>query len=434
MDDFNYHSGQLLCEQVKLDELTRRVGTPVYIYSKHTLTSHYDRLADAFADLNPLICYSIKSCGNIHICTLLAARGAGMDVVSGGELYRAQHAGVQMNKVVYAGVGKTDREIVESIRAKIGCFNIESEAECENIASIARQMDTVCHAALRINPNVVDPKTPDKTRTGATGTKFGVDLDRVVQFFRKYGHDPNLQLTGIHLHIGSPIYSADPYVHAINKALKLIDRLRDDGMTIKTLNMGGGFAADYESSQSPPPADYAARIVPLLRSFVKDGGRIIIEPGRMISANAGALLTRVQYVKRSGGKKFIIVDSGENHLIRPAMYDSFHFIWPTQVPPIHEPKQRQQELDMPGLERCDVVGPICETGDFFAKDRLLPPVERGDLLCIFTAGAYGMVMASNYNAMPRPAEILIDGANSTIIRRCETYDDLIAAEVEMEAV
>lgn len=434
MDDFNYHSGQLLCEQVKLDELTRRVGTPVYIYSKHTLTSHYDHLAAAFADLNPLICYSIKSCGNIHICTLLAARGAGMDVVSGGELYRAQHAGVQMNKVVYAGVGKTDREIVESIRAKIGFFNIESEAECENIASIARQMGVVCHAALRVNPNVADPKTPDKTRTGSTGTKFGVDIDRVAQFFRKYGHDPNLQLTGIHLHIGSPIYSADPYVHAINKALELIDQLRADGSTIKTLNMGGGFAADYESSQSPTPADYAARIVPLLRPFVQNGGRIILEPGRMISGNAGALLTRVQYVKRGGGKKFIIVDSGENHLIRPAMYDSFHFIWPTQVALMHEPKQRQQNLDMPGLERCDVVGPICETGDFFAKDRLLPPVTRGDLLCIFTAGAYGMAMASNYNAMPRPAEILIDGANATIIRRRETYDDLIAAEVKMEAV
>jgi len=433
MDDFKYRSGQLYCEQVKLDELAQDVGTPVYVYSKHTFEDHYDRFQSAFAELNPTICYSIKSCGNIHICRLLADRGAGMDVVSGGELKRAELAGADMQKVVYAGVGKTDPEIRAAIEAGIGYFNIESEMEFEHIAIMAKRMDRVCHAALRVNPDV-DPETHAKTTTGKKETKFGVDIERAEHFFETYGHDSHLKLDAIHLHIGSPVYKVEPYVQAIEKALKLKDTLAEKGVEIRALDIGGGFGADYKSDQSPLAADYAKQIVPLLKPFVDGGGKIFLEPGRSIAANAGVLLTRVQYIKLGGRKKFIIVDTGMHHLIRPALYDSFHFIWPTQVAPMHEPGKRLESPEMPGLETCDVVGPICETGDALAIDRPLPPIARGDLLAIFSAGAYGMVMASQYNAMPRPAEVLVDHADATIIRRRETYDDLLAPETQLADV
>ncbi|MEX2213338.1 MAG: diaminopimelate decarboxylase [Phycisphaeraceae bacterium] len=434
MDHFHYRNGRLHCEGMDLNDLASKVGTPAYIYSRATFEEHYDRLAAAFAELDPIICYSIKSCGNIHICKLLADRGSGMDVVSGGELFRAQKAGATMSKVVYAGVGKTDSEIRQAIEAKIGWFNIESEAEFENIASIARSMGAVTNGALRVNPDTYDPRTHVKTSTGKKETKFGVDIDRAKRFFDRYGNNPNLKLSAIHLHIGSPIYSADPYVQAIDKALVLIAELKQKGFTINTIDIGGGFAADYESDKSPLAADYANKIVPLLKPFKQAGGRIIIEPGRTIAANAGVLLTRVQYIKMGGSKKFVIIDSGMHHLIRPTLYEAFHFIWPADVAPMHVPQHRKAEMEMPGLEKCDVVGPICESGDFLAKDRLLPPVARGNLLAVFTAGAYGMVMASHYNAMPLPAEILVSGDKATIIRRRETYDDLIAAETGASAV
>ena len=435
MDAFEYREGQLWCEGVNLDELASQVGTPAYVYSRRTFEEHYGRLAQAFAELNPLICYSIKSCGNIHICKLLAQRGAGMDVVSGGELFRAQHAGVAMNKLVYAGVGKSDAEIRQALKAEIGWFNIESEAEFENIASIAKQMGASAHGALRVNPDV-DPHTHEKTTTGKKESKFGVDLERAYRFFERYGRDEYLKLNAIHLHIGSPVYTTQPYVEAITHALDLINRLRADGYTVSALDIGGGFGADYETGQSPSYADYAAAIVPLLREFHEGGGRVILEPGRSIAANAGVLLTRVQYIKTGGTKKFVIIDSGMHHLVRPTLYDSFHFIWPTKVAPMHEPPDgiRREQMGLPGLDVCDVVGPICESGDYLAKARALPPVAQGDLLCVFSAGAYGMVMASQYNSYPRPAEVLVDGDTSSVIRRRETYEDLIAAETETVAV
>lgn len=429
MDHFQYRDGQLFCEQVNLNDLALRIGTPAYIYSKQTFEDHYDRFVHAFAELDPVIAYSIKSCGNIHLCRLLADRGAGMDVVSGGELHRAKLAGADMSKVVYAGVGKTDVEIQQAIETGIGYFNIESEAEFENIAAIARSLNAQVRGALRVNPDVADPGTHAKTTTGAKETKFGVDLERARRFFEHYGKDPHLNLCAVHLHIGSPIYSADPYVRAITRALELINELKAQGHDIQAIDIGGGFAADYESGKSPSAADYAQQIIPLLRPFKQAGGAIILEPGRTIAANAGVLLTRVQYVKLGGKKKFVIVDTGMHHLIRPTLYESFHFIWPTHVAPAHLPAERSIKMSNEGLESCDVVGPICETGDYLAKDRPLPPVTRGDLLAIFAAGAYGMVMASNYNAMPRPAEVLIDADQAVVIRRRESYDDLTAAEI-----
>ncbi|MEX0653803.1 MAG: diaminopimelate decarboxylase [Phycisphaeraceae bacterium] len=426
MDDFHYRQGQLYAEDVNLDTLADQLGTPLYVYSRHTLEQHYDRIAHAFRELDPIICYSIKSCGNVHLCKLLAQRGAGMDVVSGGEIHRAKLAGADMSKVVYAGVGKTDTEIRLGIDAGIGWFNIESEAEFENIAAIAQQMGKTTHGALRVNPDVADPRTHAKTTTGKKETKFGVDIERARQFFATYGRNEHCQLNAIHLHIGSPIYSPEPYVQAITKALALIDDLRGQGFTIDAIDIGGGYAADYEAGKSPAYDEYAAAIVPLLKG--RDL-KVILEPGRTIAGNAGLLLTQVQYLKQGGAKKFVIVDTGMHHLLRPAMYDAFHFTWPTRIAPEQTPEPRTDQMALPGLETVDVVGPICETSDTLAKARALPPVQRGDRLAIFTAGAYGMVMASNYNAMPRPAEVLVEGDRYRVIRRRETYDDLVAHEL-----
>ncbi|MFG0328853.1 MAG: diaminopimelate decarboxylase [Phycisphaerales bacterium] len=435
MDQFEYRDGQLYCERLAVRDIVAASGTPTYVYSGATIVDHYRRLTEAFASLKPLVCYSIKSCSNLNILRLLADLGAGMDVVSGGELFRAQRMGVPGSKIVYAGVGKTDAEIRQALRYStdhggkpgIGLFNIESEAEFENIAAIAKSINTECSATLRVNPDV-DPKTHLYTTTGKKEAKFGVDIERARAFFKKYGRDPKLHLNAIHLHIGSPVYTTDPYVSAVTKALDLIDDLNGQGCRINTLNLGGGFGADYESHQSPFAADYAAALRPLLEDRVKDGLKIILEPGRSIVANAGVLVTRVQYLKRSGDRQFVIVDAGMNTLIRPSLYGAFHFIWPVEVGPMHTPAERKAEMDLPDLERCDVVGPICESGDFFAKDRKLPHVARGDLIAVFTAGAYGMVMASRYNSMPLPAEVLVEGSVAKVIRRRESYDDLVAHE------
>lgn len=431
MDHFHYQNGRLLGEDLPLDDVAERFGTPTYVYSRATFEHHYDALVEAFAELDPLICYSVKSCGNVHILKLLAERGAGMDVVSGGELHRARQAGVEMSKVVYAGVGKTDAEIAAALEAGIGWFNVESEPEFENIAAIARRLGVTARAALRVNPDI-DPRTHAKTSTGQKETKFGVDIERARRFFESYGRDDHVTLDGLHLHIGSPIYDVEPYEDALRKALTLIEQLREQGHAIATLNIGGGFGADYQTDQSPRYADYAATIVPLLREFKRGGGRILLEPGRSIAANAGVLLTQVQYVKQGGAKTFVIVDSGMHHLIRPTLYEAFHFLWPTRVDERHVPPRRAERIDLPGLIPCDVVGPICETGDYLAKDRALPTVARGDRLAVFSAGAYGMVMASHYNALPKSAEVLIEGDAARLIRRRETYADLLGPELEPE--
>jgi diaminopimelate decarboxylase len=432
MDHFHYHQGRLKVEGLHADDLADRFGTPLYVYSARTFREHYTGIRDAFAELDPLVCYSIKSCGNVHLVRMLAEMGSGMDVVSGGELHRAKVAGADMSKVVYAGVGKSDAEIRQALDAGIGWFNVESEAEFENIARLAAEMGVTTRAALRVNPDVVDARTHDKTTTGAKETKFGVDLARARRFFDAYGHDPHVRLDAIHLHIGSPIYSPEPYVNAIQVGLELIDDVRAAGHTVHTIDIGGGYAADYVSGRSPSYRAYADAIVPLLKD---KGLQVILEPGRTIAGNAGVLLTTVEYTKvsDSAAKTFIIVDTGMHHLLRPSMYDAFHFMWPTRVEDRHVPPSREEQLDLPGLEPADVVGPICETADSLAKARNLPPMRRGNRLAIFTAGAYGMVMASHYNAHPLPAEVLVDGQDARLIRRRETYDDLLAAELELDA-
>ena len=427
MDHFTFEHGSLHCERTAADAIADAVGTPCYVYSKATLVEHHRRIAEAFAAVQPLICYSVKSCGNLSVCRTLVECGAGMDVVSGGELYRARAAGCSPEGIVYAGVGKRDDEIAAALDAGIFLLNVESEAEFENIARIAREKNATCRCALRINPDV-DPKTHRFTTTGTKETKFGVDIDRARAFFRAYGRDPHARLVGLHLHIGSPVYTTDPYQQAVRKALALREELLAEGFEITVLDVGGGFAADYETGRSPSAAEYARAIVPILEPAVRAGLKIVLEPGRSIVANAGILLTRVQYVKRSGDKTFAICDAGMNALLRPSHYDAFHFIWPTHPDAAFVPQTRTKEPTMPGLVQMDVVGPLCETGDYLALDRAMPPVERGDLLAVFTAGAYGMSMASRYNSSPLPAEVLVDGERFTVVRRRETYEDLVAHE------
>lgn len=427
MDHFTYRSGRLHCEDVPAATIAAAVGTPCYVYSRATMLGHFQRLQEAFASLKPLICYSIKSCGNIAICRTLARQGAGMDLVSGGELHRAMLAGVAPADCVYAGVGKTDEEICMALRAGVGWLNVESEAEFENIAVIARREGIACQAALRVNPDV-DPSTHRYTTTGKKESKFGVDLERAREFFQRYGRDAHCRLRGLHMHIGSPVYSIQPYVDATMKLLALIDELQGRGFAIEMLDLGGGFGADYVSEQSPLARDYAERIVPLLEQRVRDGLQIILEPGRTIIANAGILLLRVLYMKTSGDKTFVICDGGMNVLLRPSHYGSFHFIWPCGVAEAMVPARRSERLELPGLIPMDVVGPICETGDFLALDRPLPPLQRGDLLAVFSAGAYGMAMASHYNSMPLPAEVMVEGSAWSVIRQRETYGDLTRME------
>lgn len=424
MDYFNYKNGRLFAENVDVEGVTAEVGTPVYIYSKATFVDHLQKIQKAYSELDTAICYSVKACGNINILKFMADAGSGFDIVSGGELYRVRQAGGDCSKVVYAGVGKTDKEIIEALNADIGYFNIESEAEMENLIRLARQEGKQPKVALRVNPDI-DPRTHTYTTTGRKETKFGVDIERAKKVFANYGSSDAVELCAIHIHLGSAGHTVEPYVEAIEKVLALIEQLRGDGFTIEAVDIGGGYGADYVTAESPTAADYAAAIVPLLKG---KNLKLILEPGASIAANAAILVTQVLYLKKGGAKKFVIVDAAMNDLIRPPLYDAFHFIWPIEVDKKFVPSWRDRDLQLAGTEIVDVVGPVCESADFFAKDRALPPVKRGDFISIFTAGAYGFSMASNYNARGRAAEVLVDGSEFTLIRKRETYEDLTLLE------
>lgn len=428
MDRFDYRGGRLLAENVDIERIAAEVGTPVYIYSRNTLLDHLHKMRQAYRELETTICFSVKACGNVHILRLMAEQGSGFDIVSGGELYRVLRAGGDPSKVVYAGVGKTDDEIVSALQAGIGYFNIESEQELEGLIRLAephvRGGGVRPRAALRVNPDV-DYKSHAFLTTGKKETKFGVDIERALQVFDRYGPDPSVRLCAVHVHLGTGGKTIDPFVQAVAKILPLIDRLRERGHAIDTLDLGGGYGADYETETVPSAEEYAAGIVPLLKD--KDL-KLILEPGKSICANAGVLLMRVLYTKRGGSRKFVIVDAGMNDLIRPSLYDAFHFIWPAQVEARFVPPARSQDLRLEGAEVVDIVGPICEGADFLAKERAIPPVGRGDLLAVFTAGAYGFTMSSNYNSRPRAPEVLVEDDTFRVIRRRETYEDLVALE------
>jgi diaminopimelate decarboxylase len=427
MDFFNYKDGELYCEDVPAEKIAREVGTACYVYSKATFLHHYRQFADAFAPLNATVCYSIKSCGNINILRVLANEGCGFDVTSGGELYRALQAGGDPKKIIYAGVGKTDDEIRDGINAGIAAFNLESEAEIENIDRVAGSIGKQAVGAIRINPDIeLGKKTHVKTTTGKKETKFGVDIERAERVFEQYRGLKNLRIAGVHIHLGSPIYDVQPYVDGVTKIIALIDRLTERGHRIEWFDVGGGFGVVYESpEQAKPVTEHARALIPLLQGKPY---RIAFEPGRYIAGNAGILLTRVLYRKTGGEKKFVIIDAGMNDLIRPTLYESYHHIWPVKPDAANVNEARRRDYAIQGGETVDVVGPICESGDYLAQARSLPPVKRGDLLAVFTAGAYGFAMSSNYNNRPRVPEVLVDGDSFKIIRRRETLEDLVALE------
>jgi diaminopimelate decarboxylase len=427
MDHFHYRDRVLYCEEARIPDLARTYGTPLYVYSTSTLLHHLGQLKRAFAAADPLICYSLKTNPNLAVCRLMEANGAGFDVTSGGELYRALKAGGTGDRIVFAGVGKTDAEMRFGLENKVRMFNVESEAELLALAEVARSMSRTAAVALRVNPDL-PPKTHAKTDTSVKGVKFGLDIDSVLEFAHKVVDNPHVRVVGLHMHLGSPILSAAPYRQGLEKGQVLVDRLRKQGHKIEYINMGGGFGIHYRKQEALPAEAFAEVIVPAVKAA---GCRLILEPGRFIVGNAGILVSRVIFTKESGGKHFIVQDAAMNDLIRPTLYDSFHRIWPVQPAPGFPCPPEDYEADIPGTEKNDVVGPVCESGDFLAKDRRLPPVQRSDLLATFSAGAYGMAMSSNYNSRLRAAEVLVDGAGHRLARRRETYEDLVRPELEV---
>ena len=422
MDHFHYVDRELFCEEVPVERLAAEYGTPLWIYSKRTLLHHLTQIQTAFAELDPVICYSVKANSNLGILKVMRDAGSSFDVVSGGEMYRVKAAGADTSKVVFAGVGKTDDEIRFALENNVLMFNVESEAELDAIAAVAGAMGKVAPVALRLNPDV-DAKTHAKTTTGKKGNKFGMDIERAGQLAKKVLADSRLNLRGIHMHLGSPILSTDPYAEAVAKAVEVVADFRKQGHDTRWINLGGGFGINYRKQEGLPASDYAKVIVPPVKAA---GCRLALEPGRFIVGNSGILVSRVIYTKREGGKLFVIQDAAMNDLVRPAMYDAFHRIWPVHAnvaPPT------DYEVEIPGCEPADVVGPVCESGDYLAKGRWLPPMERGDLVCTFSAGAYGMAMSSNYNSRPKAVEVLVDGATHRVVRKRETYADLVAHEL-----
>ncbi|MCG6155935.1 diaminopimelate decarboxylase [Rubinisphaera sp. ICM_H10] len=423
MNAFEYRNGHLYCEDVSLSQLAEEHGTPLWVYSENKFLDEFRALRDAFAECDPVICYSVKANSTLQILKSLNAAGSSFDVVSGGELYRVDKAGADTTRVVFAGVGKTDDEIRSALEKNILMFNVESEAELDAISRIAGEMGVTGPVALRLNPDI-DAKTHAKTTTGKKGNKFGMDIERHNELAAKVLADPHLELRGIHMHLGSPILTTDPYEAAARRAGEVIAELRSKGHEISWVNLGGGFGLSYRNDEAPAYSTYAKVIVPHIKAA---GCRLALEPGRSIIGNACVLVSRVIYTKREGGKLFVIQDGAMNDLMRPAMYDAFHRVWPVST---DVPLPTDCEADsIPGCEKTDVVGPVCESSDYFAKDRQLPPLERDDLLATYSAGAYGTCMSSNYNSRPRAAEVLVNGSDVKVIRRRETYDDLIAHEM-----
>jgi len=411
MHEFKYISKHFYCEKIKVEDVAKRHGTPFYLYSYQTLIDHFIKLKDAFKEIEPLICFSVKANSNLALLKALVAKGAGLDIVSGGELYRALRVGCPAERIVYASVGKTDREIEEAIKSKILFFNVESVPELENINRIAKKQNRSVNVAIRINPDV-EPKTHKFITTGKLTNKFGIDFQTAEKIFIQCYNYSNVRLNGVHIHIGSQITEGDSFVAAIQRIVKFIQRLNNENIHLQYLNIGGGLGIIYDKETPQTAKEFANKVLPMLK---RTGLKIIMEPGRFIVGNSGILITKVLYVKNTPLKKFIIVDGGMNDLIRPALYGAYHNIVPLT-------------LQKGAREEVDVVGPICESGDFFAKDRMLPKVKSGDYLAIMGAGAYGFSMSSNYNSRRRAEEILVVKDKTFVIRKRESCKDLIRNE------
>jgi len=434
MHSFHYRDGHLYCENVDLARVATEFGTPTYVYSAGTILDHYTRLDAALAPLDHLICYAVKANSNRAILNLLVGAGAGFDIVSGGELFRVLAAGGDPAKCTFAGVGKSSDEIEYALERGVYSFNVESEGELEAIERIARAKNMRAPIALRVNPDV-DPHTHQYISTGSQENKFGIALNQVRAVYERAARMSNIGIIGVQMHIGSQITEAKHFASAIEKVVPLVRDLKSK-YGIKFFSIGGGMGIIYRRALKSgsgkwwndhggePSAfsvgDYAEAIMPPLRDL---GIRTLVEPGRFLIGNAGVLLTRVRYIKQTGDKNFAIVDAGMNDLIRPALYQSYH-----EIVPAKQPKTERERK----ISKIDIVGPVCESGDFFALGREMPEVHEGDLLAIMSAGAYGFVMASNYNSRPLPAEALVRGDKFALIRKRQTWDDLVREEVDTD--
>ncbi len=408
---FKYRNRELLAEDVHVKKLAEKYGTPLYIYSYNTLLRHFKAYDEAFDGYPHIICFALKANSNAAILRLFAKNGSGADVVSGGELFRALKAGVPSKKIVYAGVGKTEEEIRYALKSKILMFNVESENELREIDRVAGKIRVRAPIALRINPDI-DPETHPYISTGLKKHKFGIPIEDALEYYKLASRLKNIDVVGIHKHIGSQITKVSPFVDALKRILILVDELTGRGVKIQYLDIGGGLGISYREEEPPLPKDLAKNLLPLL-----DGRKLtlIMEPGRSIVGNAGILVTKVLYLKKGVEKEFVIVDAGMNDLMRPSLYGAYHHITPIVK------KKRRTIL-------ADVVGPICESADFLAKEREMPEVRQGEYLVVMSAGAYGFSMSSNYNSRPRAAEVMVKGEKHYLIREREKYDDLTTRE------
>jgi diaminopimelate decarboxylase len=412
MINFHLVGEELYCEKVPLSALAREFGTPAYVYSKASIINTIELLMGAFESLNVQICFSVKSNSNLSILRLMVQKGIGADIVSGGELFRALKAGIPPKNIVYSGVGKTAGEIRYALKNGIGMFNVESEAELYSLSDIAKSLDAIAPVSLRINPDI-DANTHHHTTTGKKGNKFGIPAQQVLDVCKKANSLPHINLVGVAVHLGSPILSLEPYRQALDILGGLYTQLHSLGINVHTIDIGGGFGIVYKDETPFTPIQFAGLLAPYAEKLACG---FIVEPGRFIVGNAGVLLTTVTYVKQTRNKLFYICDAGMNDLIRPPFYDAYH-----SIVAVVQPKNPRQVI-------ADIVGPVCESSDFFAKDRAIDKIEQGSLIAIRSAGAYSFSMSSNYNSRLRPCEILVDGSGYTVIRRRETYEDLVRNE------
>ncbi|MCB9748268.1 MAG: diaminopimelate decarboxylase [Candidatus Omnitrophica bacterium] len=411
MHDFKFKNNELYCENVKVSTIAKQIETPFYLYSHHTLVDHFTKIKEAFKTVNPLICFAMKANDNMAVLKTLADQGAGFDIVSVGELKKLQKIKADTTKVVFASVGKTEEEIIAAMNAKILFFNVESQPELDEINRIAKKLKKNAAVALRINPDVEAP-THAKITTGTLKNKFGIDLATAREIMKNQKKYANIKFSGLHVHIGSQIIKSDPFITAIKKVIEFINSLKADKIILEYLDIGGGLGIIYKDEKPQTAQEFADAILPYLK---ETGLKIVMEPGRFIVGNAGIFVTKVLYIKDNGVKKFVIVDGGMNDLMRPSLYDAYHEIVPL--------KRKATEQ-----EQVDIVGPICESGDYFAKDRMLEKVQKNDLLAIMSAGAYGYVMSSNYNVRGRGAEIMVKGNKFEITKKRERFEDLIRGE------
>jgi diaminopimelate decarboxylase len=411
MHHFQYQKDELYCEEVPVSEIARNVGTPFYLYSHATLRKHFRAFDGAFSDLTHLTCFSMKSNSSLAILRLFAGEGGGVDIVSGGELYRALKAGVDPQKIVYSGVGKSIEDLKYALKSNILLFNVESSQEISLLNDVAKDLGEKAPVAIRVNPDI-DPKTHPYVATGLKESKFGIDIRESLEEYARATALDHLVVSGVSCHLGSQLVQTDPVLDALKELQRLIKTLRQSGITLSYLDLGGGLGITYDNEDPPLPEEYANAIQ---KALDIEDLTLILEPGRVIMGNGGILVTKVLYTKDAREKRFTIVDAGMNDLIRPSLYGSFHGVQPVKT-------LGRKRIKM------DIVGPICESGDFFAKDRDVETLEPGELLAIMSSGAYGFSMSSNYNSRPRVAEVMVKGGQYDIIRSRETYEDLVKGE------